>query len=938
MHGVGYRFVPIEQDRLLYLGSCVVDLQRLEVRKGSAAGPLTPIEGRLLSRLARDPGTPVDADVLLSEIWGLHNRSRRPVLTRALYRLRQKLEEDPSAPRALRTIRGRGIVLEVDRSPTVPPPRPGHCSPPQVDVVGRDRLLDRLLELVEPEGSTTTLHGPAGIGKTTLARLLATRWPGPAVLVELHHAEASDDVARALGVALGVGSSDWERLGSSIRLDPGLLIVLDDAEKAIDGVRQALVRLAATCEPRVVVTSRRRVGVRGERVVAVPSLDDRSARQLLTDRAADRGVALDPDDPRLGELVAGLRRLPLAVELAAARLGVLGLDSALARLDRPLALLGKGATPRHATMAEVVHDSLELLAPEHRALLAALTAFPSDFTVPAAEAVCPDHDVLEGISALFDHGLLARSGDRLRLGFAVREVVAETDDGRAISADPSALRRALDWYADRWTPGHPLDRPDPESVVLLRPELSPALLAIREGIGRDESERAARCVRWVGWVLIYSGREAEVPELVDRLGDRAALDPDLDVDLQVLLVSALGTNTRVEACRVEVDRLAALEPSEPEIRGFLESSRLILAPDTPTRDAALARVEAALQGPVTGPARVGMLRARGRVRMRLGDVSGSRADLEAALAHAARHHCPWDTSVCCHFLAILLEHTGQLDEAEAALEHRWRVLHPAMEPFEDGHGMVVLSRIREGQGRLVEALDRIEGLLARANRQGQVSVVCHLTASSANILATLGRLEEALEAYRQALAGAHELRSQELVASVTANLGEVNAWMGDESAAIRLLSRARELYDRMGSPGLVALVGGLEARVRLRRGEVELARDLATRSVTTYEALGNGPGAPEVRMVHAELLALDGAPEAEATARDALQLARRTSKSADLVHGIAQWGRIAAHLGLDEDARAARDEAAALAERAGLGIRSGPVLELSRLRDRLDGA
>ncbi len=312
--------------------------------------------------------------------------------------------------------------------------------------VGRDAELRQVAELLT-RARLVTLTGPGGTGKTRLAVEVAAAQAGPVAFVELApHGGA--DVAAAVLDALGLRESarggpqdPVERLISALR-DRSVLLVLDNCEHVVDVAARLAARLLAACPRlRVLATSREPLGITGEQLAPVPRLTvpppgtaAAQARQFAAVRLfADRAAASDPafavDESTIGDVqhvCAALDGLPLALELAAARVRTLDLGEIAARLDDRFRLLSRGsrtAEARHRSLRGVVEWSWELLTGEERELAQRLTVFPGGATASAAAEVCgADVDLLPELA---DKSLVEAVGGRFRMLETIRAFGAE---------------------------------------------------------------------------------------------------------------------------------------------------------------------------------------------------------------------------------------------------------------------------------------------------------------------------------------------------------------------------------------------------------------------------------------------------------------------------------------------------------------------------------
>src|SRR5688572_7170668 len=312
--------------------------------------------------------------------------------------------------------------------------------------VGRDRELDDLVRLV---GSTRllTLTGAGGSGKTRLARETVLRIAGSfgrVGWVDLAPLADADllwqGVAAALHVAERTGVSARELLVGAI-CDERTLLILDNCEHMVDGCAELAEALLRAC-PRVAIlaTSREALGVASETAWLVPPLASAEAIQLFVDRAQTTlpsFAVTQTNAPALAEICRRLDGIPLAIELAAARVRVLSPEQIAQRLDDAFRLLTAGsrtALPRHRTLRATMEWSFGLLGAREQVLLRRLAGFAGSFTLDAAEAVCSDEpveaeDILDGVSALVDKSLVVmEAGDgvaRYRLLETVRQYGVE---------------------------------------------------------------------------------------------------------------------------------------------------------------------------------------------------------------------------------------------------------------------------------------------------------------------------------------------------------------------------------------------------------------------------------------------------------------------------------------------------------------------------------
>jgi len=360
--------------------------------------------------------------------------------------------------------------------------------------IGRDKEVARVAELLE-NGRLVTIVGPGGAGKTRLAGEIATGWVDRCQdgvwLVEL--APVTDQAAISQAMLNGLGMLDTRAVDRRERqardfteqlfdvlAEADCLLLVDNCEHLIGPVAALVDQLLASCPGlRVLTTSREPLGIVGESLCLLPPLGlppdgviaveatTYPAVQLLVQRAQAVSAGFIVDEGTVGaitEIVRRLDGLPLAIELAAARLRVMPIGEIAVRLTDRFRLLTGGsrtAMPRHRTLRAVVEWSWDLLAPAERLLAERLAVFPAGATVESATAVCADDrlpaaDVSDLLLALVDKSLLTIiDGNRVRYRMleTIREYGAEQLAERAeAQAARIAHARYFAGVAAAWDP------------------------------------------------------------------------------------------------------------------------------------------------------------------------------------------------------------------------------------------------------------------------------------------------------------------------------------------------------------------------------------------------------------------------------------------------------------------------------------------------------
>lgn len=418
--------------------------------------------------------------------------------------------------------------------------------------VGRDDDLAGVGELLT-EHRLTTLVGPGGAGKTRLAteaaRSMLDEIPDGAWLVELAAIGPDGDVAQASLTGLGLRDTllgevpDAEltdRIVAAVR-DREALLILDNCEHVIEAAAVFADRLLGECRRlRILATSREPLGITGEALWPVDPLplpkadagtgeiEASPAVRMLRDRAGAVRQDLADDaaaSATLSRVCRALDGMPLAIELAAAKLRTMSLDQLANRLDDRFRLLTAGsrtALPRHKTLRAVVDWSWELLTDAERAVLRRLSVFAGGAGLEAAERVCADdriapEDVPELLTSLTEKSLLVAAGDgapRYRMLGTVKEYAHQ----RLVEAGEaeSARQAHLAWFTELTETAEPrLRRADQlRWLAVLKAEHDNLSAAMRGALAAGEAQAAMRLAAAAGFYWWFGGHKTEGRELI----------------------------------------------------------------------------------------------------------------------------------------------------------------------------------------------------------------------------------------------------------------------------------------------------------------------------------------------------------------------------------------------------------------------------------------
>jgi predicted ATPase len=489
--------------------------------------------------------------------------------------------------------------------------------------VGKDAEVATVREVIA-EHRLTTLIGPGGSGKTRLAtetaRTLLGDLPDGAWLVELASIGAGGDVAQSTLAALGLrdallgGAPNAEPMGRLIAAirEREMLLILDNCEHVIESAAAFAHRVLGECQRlRILATSREPLGITGEalwlvELLALPEgdaspgeIESSPAVQLLRDRAGAvrRDLATDAHSlSTMARVCRALDGMPLAIELAAARLRTMSLDQLANRLDDRFRLLTSGsrtALPQHRTLRAVVDWSWELLSDAERMGLRRLAVFSGGASLEAAEQVCvgdgvEQEQVLELLTALTEKSLLLTEGDsapRYRMIGTIKEYAGHRL-AEAGEAD-LARHRHLAYFTELTEAAEPYLRRAEQLdwLATLEAEHDNIGSAMRGALAAGEAHATMRLAAGAGWYWWLGGHRAEGMELITAAAETPGEVPDeIRATVYALVVhfvsSGLGDAHQVEEWIRKAYRFSQRSQSRNPLLGLVVPlERMLQAPD-----------------------------------------------------------------------------------------------------------------------------------------------------------------------------------------------------------------------------------------------------------------------------------------------------------------------------------------------------------------------
>lgn len=653
-----------------------------------------------------------------------------------------------------------------------------------------------------------SIVGPSGIGKTRLARqiareeLAALEEHGGAWFCDLSAARGPEELlatwAGTLGVPLGrSGPNDGaSRLFDAIAARGPILLVLDNLEHAVAAAGPLIEAcLDRAPEARILATSIVRLGVESEACFELQPLGLSEAVELYLERMLRADPHHAPDAPAIEELVQRLDRIPLAIELAAARSRVLRPRQLLERLGDRFSLLQGGKAGRHASLESAIRWSWELLSPWEASALAQLSVFAGGLELDAAEAVIDlapfsaAPPVLDVIEALRDKSLVqldAGEPPRFRLYESVRDFAWR--ELERLGDPASTSRRHAAFYAGM-APAIDGDVGPAELRRLARE--ADNLLAAHRNCLEAEPALAARAVLAINPLVALRGPPTSEAGLLDAAVEAARRASDRLLTARTLRARAVVRNRhgRGEEALADLRDALSLAHGAPMLEGHVWIEL-------------------------------------GRVHAYASDLGGARAALDEALRLLAREDAPFLQGYARNMLGVVEEPSGRLAEAAAHFEAALRLFRLSGNRRFEAVAQINLGVVRLGEGRHEEALRLTETAWTSVRALGDFSLAADALVNLGTIHLCAGRLAEAEPCLRTALVAERDLGNRLFEAQALGHLGMAAHERGRLEAAQELYLEAiaicRDGGEKRYHGIFLAFLGA--ARAELGQ-EAEAARD-----------------------------------------------------------------------------------------------------------------
>jgi len=776
----------------------------------------------------------------------------------------------------------------------------GHSLPAERDAfVGRREALSGLQRRFDDGARLVSVLGLGGTGKTRFVTRFGWdslgKFPGGVWFCDLSQARDLDGIVHAVALGLDVPLSKDDpvtQIGHAVAGRGQCLVILDNYEQVARHADERMGRwLNRAGNARFLVTSREVLGLAGEEVFALAPLSAADSLLLFVRRAAAAKPEFQPsreDEAAIAPLVKLLEGLPLAIELAAARVRVMPPRMLLARMTQRFKLLasGGGRVDRQATLRAVFDWSWDLLSLPEKTALAQLSVFEGGFTLESAEAIldlsgCANApwpmDVLQSLV----HKSFVRelSDNRFDLLVSVQEYAAEhlRTEGRYVGSGPAALRMAEIRHGEYFASLN-----ENAAIAGKGIDLDNYVVACRRAAARGDARMATNALEraWAGLRLrgpfrignelvsvVLAAPELEAAELarVDWVAGRVLMACGKDDAAYVQLEASLAQSRNVGDRRCECRALIGL--------GMLDvhAGRM---------DAARAHLELALviaREMKDRELQCNACNGLGNIDHYLGRLCEARAHFEAGLAiarSASDRHLEGDLL---GNLGTVFFDEGRAEESRAHNEAALAVAREVGNRRLEGNTLCNLGLMYQVQGRYTDALDQLESALDVARDLGHARLECIVLCNLGMVHDSRANFDEARDHFEAALVVARDLEDRRSEGQVLTYLARLHAHVGDFDAARHCFSSGEMLLHAVSDRMSLGILLCNRAEAEYLAGSLDAAKTTVAEAGEITASAGVGPES-ELGLALARARGVIGASDVAAISVPSTS-SRRTSHS-----------------------------------------------------------
>lgn len=645
--------------------------------------------------------------------------------------------------------------------------------------IGRYRELGTILGELEEGSRILTITGPSGMGKTRLAKLVAGEAAtlyeeGGAWFCSLVSCSSGPELEKAVGHALGIPQKQGRELSLAVANRGRILLVLDNLD---DVVRDAIpvIRdwLDHSAELQILATSIVPLGIDEEVRFELGPLDLRDAINLYIERA-NRAWAgsnlLDSEGDTLEDLVGRLDRIPLAIELAAARVRVLSPRALLARMDNRFELLASSRPGRHGSMLKALSLTWSLLNDEEKLTLARISVFVGGFSLEAAEAILSPEDphrawdLLDGLRGKALVQVEEQDPPRFSVYESVREFGAMQLE--ALGASEDSVARHAAWFAQEGErhAARSVGREPEESIRWLETERANLLAALWRSFPDD-------------------------PGTAARLG--IVHSSNLSILAPVILDEALVDSVVDAATR-------APEPSLlPRALWMRASARMKLGHVKEAREDAEAGLQRAREiGEKADEVR--LLTLSGVLWVMTADIQHAKAELERAVALAEKGGEPILAGIALLYLGKTEELSSDLEASAAFYDRAHAIFRRHGAIALEGTALFAIGVVSAGRDELANARRAMSEARGIFQRLGVRALEADAIMNLGGVEVTAGNYQEAKVFLLEALELERRVGNRRFEALAILNLGILSLDKRELKQAEQHLCEALDIFDEIG--------------------------------------------------------------------------------------------------------------------------------------------